>query len=124
MKKHLIWTIVLALLLTSCQVGSTVDQPTTRPLPEVDTPEIIRNKEMIMEVVPIWKKNALGVAKLLYTLNVAEFVEVTLLVNDPLYFDVQVVDDLQDVYTVRLSYFGSVGTIWEKGSDEAIFRSR
>jgi len=90
-----------------------------RPAPEVTTPEIERNKEMILAAVSMIEDErfALRIADLMYTVYVVNIVEVNDLAG-PFF---QIVDDLGDSYTVHLNPGGSVFTVFKEGVREPIF---
>lgn len=107
MKPIFFLVCLLVCLLVACRMseetetkeGTTMDDSSyykiiapTRPAADELLPEIEKNKELIMNAIPIDEDNALRCAEVLYSFCVPELAEVTIINHDDLdFYTVQVV---------------------------------
>jgi hypothetical protein len=116
-----------------------------RAFPRQITPAIEKNSKLIFAAISIeevislemsyreerslvisgLEKAALVAAKLLYTVHVSEIIEVKVVGAEKRAAHsgivIQVIDDINDVYTLTLSPYGGVDIAWKEGVVEPIF---
>ena len=95
-----------------------------KPLPADVLPEMKKNKEILLAILPIDDDMALEFAKSLYRFYMPEFSEAKVVLQDDIYYKIQATDKSNNIYLVSLSIYGGINAIWkldENGDEVMIY---